>query len=137
MHPSPNKSRWHRYAGVCKWYAQYGRIRLAPGQPQLWFTENGRDNMGNDIPADELNVAPRTGMHFGYPYCHQGNIPDPEFGKGHPCSDYTSPVQILGPHVAALGMRFYTSNAFPAVYHNQVFIAEHGSWNRPNQSDTA
>lgn len=101
-----------------------------PVSRQLWFTENGRDNMGNDIPADELNVAPRTGMHFGYPFCHQGNIPDPEFGKGHPCSNYTSPVQLLGPHVAALGMRFYTSNAFPAVYHNQVFIAEHGSWNR-------
>ena len=101
-----------------------------PSNGQLWFTENGRDNLGNDVPGDELNTAPKTGMHFGYPYCHQGNIPDPEFGKEKNCSDYTPPVQVLDPHVAALGMRFYTAGNFPAEYKNQIFIAEHGSWNR-------
>jgi glucose/arabinose dehydrogenase len=101
-----------------------------PQTNQLWFTDNGRDNMGNDIPGDELNTAPSTGMHFGYPFCQQGNLLDPEFGNGKNCSDYTAPVQILGPHVAALGMRFYTGNMFPSTYRNQIFIAEHGSWNR-------
>ena len=101
-----------------------------PSNDQLWFTENGRDNMGNDIPADELNTAPKAGMHFGYPYCHEGDILDPEYGKGKNCNDYTPPVEKLGPHVAALGMRFYTGSSFPAEYKNQVFIAEHGSWNR-------
>jgi glucose/arabinose dehydrogenase len=101
-----------------------------PVTNQLWFTDNGRDNMGDNMPGDELNVAPKAGMHFGYPYCHQGNTPDPEYGKNKPCSDYTVPVQVLGPHVAALGMRFYTGTHFPTTYHHQIFIAEHGSWNR-------
>ncbi|MEP6713572.1 MAG: sorbosone dehydrogenase family protein [Ferruginibacter sp.] len=101
-----------------------------PDTKNLWFTENGRDNMGNDTPGDELNTAPTAGLHFGYPYCHQGNILDPEFGKGKNCADYTAPVQILDPHVAALGMRFYTGSMFDSSYTNQVFIAEHGSWNR-------
>ena len=101
-----------------------------PLTKQLWFTDNGRDNLGNDMPADELNSAPQSGMHFGYPYCHQGDISDPEFGVGKKCSDYTAPVQNLGPHVAALGMRFYTGDQFPSAYKNQIFIAEHGSWNR-------
>ena len=101
-----------------------------PISKQLWFTDNGRDEMGNDIPADELNKAPIPGMHFGFPYCHQGDIPDPEFGKNKQCNDFTPPVQKLGPHVAALGMRFYTGDQFPSEYKNQVFIAEHGSWNR-------
>jgi glucose/arabinose dehydrogenase len=101
-----------------------------PETKQLWFTENGRDNQGDDIPNDELNVAPQKGMHFGYPFCHEGAILDPEFGKGKKCVDYTPPVQKLGPHVAALGMRFYTGNMFPAEYKNRIFIAEHGSWNR-------
>jgi glucose/arabinose dehydrogenase len=101
-----------------------------PVTKQLWFTENGRDMMGNDVPSDELNTAPAAGMHFGYPYCHEGNIPDPEFGKGKNCSDYTPPVQKLGAHVAALGIRFYSGNMFGAEYLNQAFIAEHGSWNR-------
>ena len=101
-----------------------------PATNQLWFTENGRDELGNDVPTDELNTAPQAGMHFGYPYCHEGDILDPEFGKGKDCKDYTPPVQKLGPHVAALGMRFYTGNQFPAEYKNQIFIAEHGSWNR-------
>ncbi|MEO8770171.1 MAG: PQQ-dependent sugar dehydrogenase [Ferruginibacter sp.] len=101
-----------------------------PSNNQMWFTDNGRDNMGNDVPGDELNTAAKAGMHFGYPYCQQGNLLDPEFGKGKNCSDYTPPVQILGPHVAALGMRFYTGNNFPPDYKDQIFIAEHGSWNR-------
>ncbi|RYD78169.1 MAG: sorbosone dehydrogenase family protein [Sphingobacteriales bacterium] len=101
-----------------------------PATKNLWFTENGRDMMGDDMPGDELNTATAAGMHFGYPYCHQGNTLDPEFGKAKKCEDYTAPVQVLDPHVAALGMRFYTGNIFPADYKNQVFIAEHGSWNR-------
>lgn len=101
-----------------------------PVTKELWFTDNGRDNMGDNVPEDELDRAPQIGMHFGFPYCHQGNILDPEFGKGKNCSDYTAPVKNLGPHVAALGMRFYTGNMFPAEYKNAIFIAKHGSWNR-------
>jgi len=101
-----------------------------PVSGDLFFTDNGRDNMGDDIPNDELNRAPKAGMHFGYPYCHQGNILDPEFGKGKNCSDYTAPVELLGPHVAALGMRFNKQDHFPAEYKNAIFIAQHGSWNR-------
>lgn len=101
-----------------------------PTSKELWFTENGRDMMGNDVPRDELNHAPTAGLHFGFPYCHEGSIADPEFGKGVDCSQYTAPVEKLGPHVAAIGMRFYTGNMFGEAYKNQVFIAEHGSWNR-------
>jgi glucose/arabinose dehydrogenase len=101
-----------------------------PVTRQFWFTENGRDMMGDDIPADELNTAPDAGLHFGFPYCHQGNTLDPEFGKNKNCKDFVAPVQLLGPHVAALGMRFYTGDQFGPDYNNQVFIAEHGSWNR-------
>ena len=101
-----------------------------PDTQQLWFTDNGRDNLGDNVPPDELNYAPRTGLHFGFPYCHGGTIPDPEFGRGHPCSNYTPPAQTLGPHVASLGLKFYTGTMFPAEYRKQIFIAEHGSWNR-------
>jgi glucose/arabinose dehydrogenase len=101
-----------------------------PSTKEIWFTDNGRDNLGDDVPADELNVAPRAGMHFGFPYCHQGDISDPEFGRRHNCSEFTPPVLKLGPHVAALGLRFYTGNMFPADMKNQVIIAQHGSWNR-------
>src|SRR5690606_16423990 len=87
-------------------------------------------NMGDDIPGDELNRAPEKDMHFGYPYCHAGDVPDPKFGDNHPCGDYIAPVQKLAPHTAALGMKFYTGDMFPAEYKNQVLIAEHGSWNR-------
>jgi len=97
---------------------------------ELWFTYNGRDHLGNDQPPDELNRAPKQGLHFGFPYCHGGDIADPKYGKKRPCSDFVAPVQKLGPHVAALGMRFYTGSMFPKAYHHQVFIAEHGSWNR-------
>jgi glucose/arabinose dehydrogenase len=77
-----------------------------------------------------LNNAPHGGMHFGYPYCHEGDILDAEYGKGKNCSDYTPPAKKLGAHVASLGMRFYTGNMFPADYKNAIFISEHGSWNR-------
>ncbi len=101
-----------------------------PQTGELWFTDNGRDMLGDEFPPDELNRAPRAGMHFGYPYCHGGDLPDPEFGARRACADFTAPVQKLGPHVAALGMRFYSGAMFPPAYRNQVFIAEHGSWNR-------
>ena len=96
---------------------------------ELWFTDNGRDSMGDDLPSDELNHAPRAGMHFGFPYCHQGDTPDPDHAT-RACSDFTPPVAMLGPHVASLGMRFYTGTQFPAEYRNNIFIAEHGSWDR-------
>lgn len=101
-----------------------------PVTEELWFTDNGRDWMGDDMPPDELNHAPEKGMHFGFPYCHGVGIVDPEFGEGHDCDDTTPPAQELGPHVAALGMRFYTGGMFPENYRNLIFIAEHGSWNR-------
>ncbi len=101
-----------------------------PGTRELWFTDNGRDWMGDELPADELNRAPRAGLHFGFPHCHQGDLPDPEFGRERGCAGFEPPVRNLGPHVAALGMRFYTGTMFPAEYRNQVFIAENGSWNR-------
>jgi glucose/arabinose dehydrogenase len=101
-----------------------------PDTKELWFTDNGRDNLGDDAPPDELNHATRVGEHFGYPYCHAGTIPDPEYGRKRPCSDFTPPAQKLGPHVAAIGMKFYTGTMFPAEYRKQIFIAEHGSWNR-------
>jgi glucose/arabinose dehydrogenase len=101
-----------------------------PQTRELWFTDNGRDRLGDDMPPDELNHAPRAGMHFGYPYCHGGTLADSEFGSKRPCSDFTPPAQNLGPHVAALGMRFYGGTMFPPQYRQQIFIAEHGSWNR-------
>ena len=101
-----------------------------PETGELWFTDNGLDWLGDDIPPDELNRAPRKGMHFGFPFCHGGDIPDPEFGGLRNCSEFTPPEIKLGPHVAALGMTFYTGTMFPEEYRNQIFIAEHGSWNR-------
>ena len=101
-----------------------------PGTEELWFTDNGRDWMGDDLPPDELNRAPRKGLHFGFPYCHGGDIADPKFGKQRSCKEFISPATKLRPHVAALGMRFYTGKMFPDRYRNQIFIAEHGSWNR-------
>jgi glucose/arabinose dehydrogenase len=104
-----------------------------PRTGELWFTDNGRDMLGDDVPPDELNRATKSGVHFGYPYCHGGTIADPEFGRKHACGEFTAPVQNLGPHVASLGMRFYTGTQFPSSYRNQIFIAEHGSWNRSNK----
>jgi glucose/arabinose dehydrogenase len=105
-----------------------------PGSGDLWFTDNGRDNLGDDLPADELNRAPRAGLNFGYPYCHAGSIADPDFGSRRACSEFEAPAQKLGAHVAGLGLRFYTGSQFPADYRNQIFIAEHGSWNRSKKA---
>jgi len=101
-----------------------------PQTKELWFTENGRDLLGDDLPPDELNHAPNAGMHFGYPYCHGGNLPDPQFGARRACYEFAAPAQKLLPHAASLGMRFYTGSMFPPEYRNQIFIAEHGSRNR-------
>jgi glucose/arabinose dehydrogenase len=101
-----------------------------PSSGELWFTDNGRDLMGGDVPADELNHAPPAGLDFGFPRCHGGDVVDPEFGKEGDCATAVPPARKLGPHVAALGMRFYTGAMFPPEYRDQIFIAEHGSWNR-------
>lgn len=101
-----------------------------PGTDELWFTDNGRDMLGDDIPPCELNRATKAGMHFGFPFCHAGTIADPEFGKQKPCTDFTPPAQRMGAHVAPLGLKFYTGSMFPATYQQQLFVAEHGSWNR-------
>ena len=105
-----------------------------PATRELWFTDNGRDMLGDDAPPDELDHAPKAGMHFGYPYCHGGTIPDPEYGRKHACSEFTPPAQALGAHVAAIGMRFYNGTQFPPSYRGQIFIAEHGSWNRSRKA---
>ncbi len=101
-----------------------------PITKQMWFTDNGRDMLGDDIPSCELNTAIKAGLHFGYPYCHEGAIKDPEFGDKRPCSDFVKPADKLGPHVAPLGLKFYTGKMFPSEYNNQIIVAEHGSWNR-------
>nr|WP_199351128.1 sorbosone dehydrogenase family protein [Haliangium ochraceum] len=101
-----------------------------PESGAMYFTDNGRDMLGDDLPPDELNRASEKGQHFGYPFCHAGTIADPEFGEQRPCREFVPPVQKLGPHVAALGMRFYTGTQFPAEYRGAIFLAEHGSWNR-------
>ena len=104
-----------------------------PVTKKLYFTENQRDWLSEDIPQDKLNRLDHPGRdNFGFPYCHQGNIADPEFGWGHNCDEFTQPIALLGPHSAPLGMRFYTGHMFPAEYSNAVFIARHGSWNRTN-----
>jgi glucose/arabinose dehydrogenase len=101
-----------------------------PETKEMWFTDNGRDMLGDDTPNCELNIAPQAGLHFGYPYCHEGSIKDPEFGDKRPCADFVAPAEKLGPHVAPLGLKFYTGSMFPESYKNQLFVARHGSWNR-------
>jgi glucose/arabinose dehydrogenase len=104
-----------------------------PVNKQLYFSDNGRDWMSEDVPQDELNRVTKVGQDFGAPYCYQGNIPDPEFGWGHKCSDFEPPIALTGPHSAGLGLRFNTSSMFPAKYKNAIFLARHGSWNRTNK----
>jgi glucose/arabinose dehydrogenase len=104
-----------------------------PETKVLWFTDNGRDMLGDDIPSDELNRAPEKGLNFGFPYMFAKDVQDPEFGKGVDLSKFIKPEVELGPHVASLGMRFYTGNMFPNEYKNAIFIAEHGSWNRTHK----
>jgi glucose/arabinose dehydrogenase len=101
-----------------------------PVDRALWFTDNGRDMLGDDVPSDELDRVAQVGQDFGFPYCHQGDIADPEFGAERPCSAFVAPMAKLGAHVAALGMRFYRGTQFPEAYRRSIFIAEHGSWNR-------
>jgi len=101
-----------------------------PKTKELWFTDNGRDWMGSDLPPDELNLAPEKGLHFGFPFCHGASIIDPGYDSRKTCKEFAPPAMELGPHVAALGMRFYTGSMFPKKYYNRIFIAEHGSWNR-------
>jgi len=105
-----------------------------PESGELWFSENGRDLMGDDIPADEINRVTEYGMHYGYPYIHAGDIKDPEYGAGKKPEDYVAPVLNLGAHVAALGIHFYQGKMLPEQYHKQLLVAEHGSWNRSNKS---
>jgi glucose/arabinose dehydrogenase len=105
-----------------------------PETRQMYFTDNGRDWMSEDVPQDKLNRVTKVGEDFGVPYCYQGNIPDPEFGWGHSCSEFTAPVGLMGPHTAALGMRFYTGGMFPKSYKDAIFVARHGSWNRSNKA---
>ena len=100
-----------------------------PGTNDLWFTNNGRDMLGDERPPDTLNHAPEAGLHFGFPFCHAGDIQYPAFAA-RPCGEFRPPAQKLGPHVASIGMAFYTGSMFPPEYRNQIFIAEHGSWNR-------
>src|SRR6185295_19266539 len=102
-----------------------------PKTKDLWFTNNGRDWLSEDLPNDTLNHLKNPGKdHFGYPFCHQGTIADPEFGWGKKCSDFAQPALLLGAHAGSLGMRFYTGKMFPAKYHGAMFVARHGSWNR-------
>jgi glucose/arabinose dehydrogenase len=103
-----------------------------PRSGRYWFTENARDWISDDLPSDKLNMISKIGEHFGYPYCHQGDLPDDKFAMGHKCDEFTPPVLNLGAHVAPLGMKFYTGDQFPAEYKNNILIAEHGSWNRHN-----
>jgi glucose/arabinose dehydrogenase len=136
-----------RYANMTRLDVTSGKIEVVargvrnsvgfdwqPQSGELWFTDNGRDQMGDDVPPDELNRLSRPGQHFGYPYCHGGTLADPEFGQTRRCAEFVPPVQNLGAHVASLGMRFYTGTAFPERYRNAVFIAEHGSWNRSSKT---
>jgi glucose/arabinose dehydrogenase len=123
--------------GVVENFAQGVRNSVGfdwdPKTRNLWFTEHGRDWLGDDMPSDELNVATRPGQHFGFPYCHQGDTLDPEYGKQRSCKEFTPPAAKLGGHVAPLGMRFYTGKMFPAEYQGNIFMAQHGSWNRTNK----
>ncbi|MRV75685.1 c-type cytochrome [Duganella sp. FT92W] len=127
---NPDGSGWEEYARGIR-----NTVGFAwhPQTKELWFTDNGPDEMGDNMPSCELNVAPKAGLHFGFPYCHGGVLPDPKFGKAGSCEQYVPPVAQLGPHVAPLGLTFYTGTQFPQQYRNQVFIAEHGSWNRENK----
>lgn len=109
-------------------------LAFNPENDELWFTDNGRDLLGDDIPADELNYAPKQGVNFGFPYCHQGDLLDEKFGKGKNCADYTAPAAKLDPHGAALGLTFYSGDMFPTEYKNRLFVTQHGSWNRSEKS---
>jgi len=101
-----------------------------PETREMWFTDHGRDWMGDDTPEDELNRMPRAGLNFGFPHCHAGGVPDKDIQKNDPCGGVTLPVRTMGPHAAVMGVHFYTGSMFPAEYKNTMFIARKGSWNR-------
>lgn len=102
-----------------------------PKTGDLWFTNNGRDWLSEELPNDTLNHVKQPGKeNYGFPFCHQGDIPDPEFGWGKSCDEFTKPVALLGPHAGTLGMTFYTGKMFPKKYQGAMFIAKHGPWNR-------
>ena len=105
-----------------------------PRTRELWFTDNGRDWAGDDGPEEELNRVTKVGEFFGFPFCHANGIPDKDVRKPNPCQGVTMPVALLGPHTAALGMRFYTGSMFPADYREAIFVARHGSWNRTKKA---
>lgn len=105
-----------------------------PKTNELWFTDNGGDGLGDEMPADELNKLTNAGEHFGYPYIHQGDFKDPDFGGGKNAADFTPPAQKLAPHAGATGMAFYKGDMFPKEYKNNIIIAEHGSWNRTDNA---
>ena len=105
-----------------------------PVTGEIWFTDNGRDMMGDDLPACEINRISKFGQHFGFPYIHQGDLPDPNFGRGKHFDDFVPPILKLGAHVAPLGMVFYRGDSFPESFNNTLFWAEHGSWNRRAKS---
>lgn len=135
-------SRDPRFASIIRLNPQTGEQQIVaagvrnsvgftwhPRDTSLWFTDNGRDHMGDDIPDDELNRLSQPGEHFGYPFIHANGIKDPRYGR-QAQGPYTAPMLGLGAHVAPLGLSFYTGNQFPDATHNTLFIAEHGSWNR-------
>jgi len=127
---NPDGSNWELFArGVRNTVG----FTWHPQTREMWFTDNGRDELGDNTPSCELNIAPKPGLHFGFPYCHGGVLPDPKFGEGKSCDAYVPPVAALGPHVAPLGLAFYTGSQFPEQYRNQLLIAEHGSWNRSSK----
>lgn len=101
-----------------------------PGTNKLFFSDNGRDHMGDDLPPDELNTWSSKGQHFGYPFCHAGDIAEPEMAGDKQCEQFIPPVWKFKAHMAPLGLRFYTGEQFPQQYKNQLFVAQHGSWNR-------
>jgi len=101
-----------------------------PVTKELYFTTHGRDWLGDDAPSDRLDVAARKGLHFGFPYCHQGDIPDPDLAQGRSCGEFAPPLLKTGAHVAGNGVQFYTGSMFPPEYRNRIFLAQRGSWNR-------
>lgn len=104
-----------------------------PADGSLWFTDNGRDHLGDDRPDDELNRAEQGGLHFGFPFVHGDGLPDPRFGEGAAAINSEPPVALLGAHVAALGISFYTGNQFPDTPDTTLYMAQHGSWNRSSK----
>ena len=101
-----------------------------PVTRELWFTDHGRDWMGNDAPEDELNRMGRAGLNFGFPYCHANGVVDKDIRRDRPCDGVTMPVATMGPHAAVMGIHFYTGSMFPPEYRNAAFVARKGSWNR-------